>query len=167
CPAPPRTDFADNAIVLYPLGTKLYYECDDGYTRRSGQYTGIRCQCIEGVASWIYTDFECIDIKILLSTSPTLELDFTQMPGRKEETSAPQKQENLPEFYQKGFCGTPKTVPHAYLKLKKQYHLGQVLLFKCLEGFDKQHPISGTRTCKKVNGQITWTSLYIQCTNNS
>ncbi|NXT83148.1 IL2RA protein, partial [Zapornia atra] len=167
CPPPPRTEFADNAIVLYPLGTKLYYECEEGYARRTGQYMGIRCHYTQGAASWTLIDFECVDKKILLSTAPTVELDFTQKPGRKPEGSTSQKQENLTEFYQKGFCGPPKTVPHAFLNLKKQYFVGQVLLFKCQKGFDKEPPISDIHICKKVNGKIIWTSLPIQCTNDS
>ncbi|NXV75403.1 IL2RA protein, partial [Atlantisia rogersi] len=162
CPPPPRSEFADNAIVLYPLGTKLYYECEEGYARRSGQYMGIRCHYTQGAASWTLTGFECVDKKILLSTAPTVELDFTQNPGRKPEGSTPQKQENLTEF-----CGPPKTVPHAFLNLKKQYFVGQILLFKCQKGFDKQPPISDIHICKKVNGKIIWTSLPIQCTNDS
>ncbi|NXQ80432.1 IL2RA protein, partial [Nyctibius grandis] len=167
CPALPRTDFADVAAETYPVGTKLYYECDDGYTRRRGQYLGIRCQHAQGVASWVYKEFECIDKKILLSTAPTMKLGFTQQPERKTQSPAPQKQENLSEFDQKDFCGPPKTAPHASLSLNKQYYLGQVLHFKCQSGFDKRSPTSGTRTCKKVNGQIIWTPLDMRCTNDS
>ncbi|KFQ77900.1 hypothetical protein N335_05045, partial [Phaethon lepturus] len=65
------------------------------------------------------------------------------------------------------FCGPPKTIPHASLSLNKRYYTGQVLHFKCQSGFDKQPPTSGTRTCKKVNGQIVWTALDMQCTNDS
>ncbi|XP_054701955.1 interleukin-2 receptor subunit alpha-like isoform X2 [Grus americana] len=167
CPALPRTDFADIAAESYPLGTKLYYECDDGYTRRSGQYLGIRCQRTEEVATWSYTEFQCIDKKILLSTAPTMELDFTQKPARKTQSSEPQKRENLSELDHKDFCGPPKSIPHASLRLNKQYYIGQVLHFKCQSGFDKRPPTSGTRTCKKVNDQIIWTPLDIQCTNDS
>lgn len=42
------------------------------------------------------------DEKKLLSTAPTMELDFTQKPERKTQSPAPQKQENLSEFGQKG-----------------------------------------------------------------
>ncbi|NXI90001.1 IL2RA protein, partial [Psophia crepitans] len=167
CPDLPRTDFADIAAESYPLGTKLYYECDDGYTRRSGQYLGISCQRNQGVASWVYRKFECIDKKILLSTAPTMELDFAQKPGRETQSSAPQKQENISEFDQKDFCGPPKTVPHASIRLNKLYYMGQVLHFKCQSGFDKRPPTSGTRTCKKVKDQIMWTPLDLRCTNES
>lgn len=34
--------------------------------------------------------------------SPTMEIDFTQKPERKTQSPAPQKQENLSEFGQKG-----------------------------------------------------------------
>ncbi|NXF32065.1 IL2RA protein, partial [Nyctibius bracteatus] len=166
CPALPRPDFVDVAAEAYPVGTKLYYECDVGYTRRRGQYLGIRCQRAQGVASWVYKEFECIDKKILLSTAPTMKLGFTQKPERKTESPAPQKQ-NLSEFDQKDFCGPPKTIPHASLSLNKQYYLGQVLHFKCQSGFDKRSPTSGTRMCKKVNGQIIWTPLDMRCTNDS
>ncbi|KGL91630.1 hypothetical protein N301_07955, partial [Charadrius vociferus] len=65
------------------------------------------------------------------------------------------------------FCGPPRTIPHASLSLNKQYYVGQVLHFKCQSGYDKRSPISGTRTCKKVNGKIIWTHLDMQCTNDS
>uniref|UniRef100_A0A663DYK9 Interleukin-2 receptor subunit alpha n=1 Tax=Aquila chrysaetos chrysaetos TaxID=223781 RepID=A0A663DYK9_AQUCH len=167
CPTLPRTKFADITAETYPLGTKLYYECDSGYMRRSGQYSGIWCQTIQHVASWVYKEFECIDEKILLSTAPTMELDFTQKPERKTESPAPQRQENLSEFDQKDFCGPPKTIPHASLRLNNQYYVGQVLHFKCQSGYDKQAPTSGTSTCKKVNGKIIWTRLDVRCTNDS
>ncbi|NXS46286.1 IL2RA protein, partial [Balaeniceps rex] len=167
CPALPGIKFADVTAETYPLGTKLYYECDSGYTRRSGQYTGIRCRSTEQVASWVYKEFECIDEKTLLSTAPTIELDFTQKPERKIQSPAPQKQENLLEFDQKHFCGPPKTIPHASLSLNKQLYVGQVLHFKCQNGYDKRHPISGTRRCEKVKGKIIWTHLDMRCTNDS
>ncbi|XP_021137271.2 interleukin-2 receptor subunit alpha isoform X2 [Columba livia] len=170
CPALPWTKFAVSA-EMYPLGTKLYYECDSGYTRRSGQYPGIQCKEKQGLASWVYKEFECIvsptDEKKLLSMSPTMEIDFTQKPERKTQSPAPQKQENLSEFGQKDFCGPPKTIPHASLSLKGQYYVGQVLHFKCQRSYDKQTPTSGTSTCMKVNGEITWTPLAMQCTNDS
>ncbi|XP_037244195.1 sushi, von Willebrand factor type A, EGF and pentraxin domain-containing protein 1-like [Falco rusticolus] len=174
CPALPRTEFADVTADMYPVGTKLYYECDSGYARRSGQYMGIRCQSIGQVASWVYKEFECIanitfptDEKILLSTAPMMELDFTQKPESKTQTPAPQKQENFSKFDQKDFCGPPKTVPHASISLNKQYYVGQVLNIKCQSGYDKRPPTSGTCTCKKVNGKISWTCLDIRCTNDS
>ncbi|KAM6145550.1 interleukin-2 receptor subunit alpha-like [Phoenicopterus ruber ruber] len=167
CPALPRTEFADVTAEMYPLGTKLYYKCDSGYERRSGQYLGIRCKNIQQVASWVYKEFECIDKKILLSTAPTKELDFTQKPESKKESPAPQKQQNLSEFGQKDFCGPPKTIPHASLSPDKQYYVGQVLHFKCQSGYDKRPPTSGTRRCKKVNDKIIWTPLDMRCTNDS
>ncbi|KAM6301726.1 interleukin-2 receptor subunit alpha-like [Podargus strigoides] len=167
CPALPRMEFADVAAESYPLKTKLYYECDDGYTRRSGQYSGIQCKSIQGVASWVYKEFECIDKKFFLSTAPTLKLDFTHKLEIKTRSPAPQKQENRSEFDQKNFCGPPKTIPHASLSLRKQYYEGQVLHFKCQSGYDKQSPTSGTRKCMKVNGYISWTHLDMRCTNDS
>ncbi|XP_076204041.1 interleukin-2 receptor subunit alpha-like [Aptenodytes patagonicus] len=167
CPLLSRTEFADVTAEMYPLGTKLYYECDSGYTRRSGHYMGIWCQSTEPVASWMYKEFECIDEKTLLSTAPAMELDFTQKPERKTQSPAPQKRENLSEFDQKNFCGPPKTIPHASLILNKYYYVGQVLHFKCQSGYDKRPPTSGTRRCKKVNGKIIWTHLDMRCTNDS
>ncbi|XP_050771050.1 interleukin-2 receptor subunit alpha-like [Gymnogyps californianus] len=167
CPTLPRTKFADVTAETYPLGTKLYYECDSGYTRRSGHYLGIRCQRIQQVASWVYKELECIDEKILLSTAPTMELDFTQKPERKTQSPAPQKRENLSEFDQKHFCGLPRTIPHASLSLNRQYYVGQVLHFKCQSGYDKRSPTSGTRMCTKVSGKIIWTPLDMRCTNDS
>ncbi|NXG28313.1 I15RA protein, partial [Dromaius novaehollandiae] len=167
CPPLQRIEFADVAAETYPLGSKLYYECDDGYGRRKGQYSGIRCRSIDGVADWVYQKFECIDKNILLSTAPTVELEFTQKPERKTQSPAPEKRENVPEFDRKAFCGMPKTIPHASLSLKELYNVGQVLHFKCQSGYDKRPPISGTRTCKKVNGKIVWTPLDMRCTNDS
>uniref|UniRef100_A0A8B9V6T5 Interleukin-2 receptor subunit alpha n=1 Tax=Anas zonorhyncha TaxID=75864 RepID=A0A8B9V6T5_9AVES len=161
CPPVPMTEFADVAAETYPVHTKLYYVCDEGYRRRSGQYLGIRCQNISGTVSWVYKEFECIDEKILFSNAPMVELNFTQE-TRKTQSPAPPKQENL-----SGFCGTPKTVPHASLKKDNDYSLGQVLYFKCQAGYDKRPPISGTRTCKKVNGKNIWTPLNMRCTNDS
>ncbi|KAM9203950.1 interleukin-2 receptor subunit alpha isoform 1-T1 [Mergus octosetaceus] len=161
CPPVPRTEFADVAAETYPVDTKLYYVCDDGYRRRSGQYLGIRCRNISGTVSWVYKEFECIDEKILFSNAPMMELNFTQE-TRKTQSPAPPKQENL-----SGFCGTPKTVPHASLKKDNDYSVGQVLYFKCQAGYDKRPPISGTRTCKKVKGKNMWTPLNMRCTNDS
>ncbi|NWX01200.1 IL2RA protein, partial [Caloenas nicobarica] len=167
CPALPWTEFADVSADMYPLGTKLYYKCDRGYTRRSGQYPGIQCKEKLGFASWVYKEFECIDEKKLLSTAPMMELGFTQKPETKTQSPAPQKQKNLSEFGQKDFCGPPKTIPHASLSPSKQYYVGQVLHFKCQSGYDKRPPTSGTSTCMKVNGKITWTALAMRCTNDS
>ncbi|NXY89038.1 IL2RA protein, partial [Alcedo cyanopectus] len=165
CPPLPRPEFADVTVEMYPLGTKLYYECDSGYRRRKGQYGGIRCRMIEQVASWFYRSFECIDEKILLSLAPTMELHMN--PERKTQSPAPQKQENLSDFDQKGFCGPPKTIPHASLSLNNTYSEGQVLHFKCQHGYDKRTPTSGTSICKKLDGKLIWTSLDLQCTNDS
>ncbi|NWW51234.1 IL2RA protein, partial [Pedionomus torquatus] len=167
CPAPPTAKFADVTAETYPVGTRLYYECDSGYTRRRGQYPGIRCQSTQQVASWVYKEFECIDEKTLLSTAPTMELGVTQKPERKTQSPAPQKEGNLSEFDQKDFCGPPKTIPHASLRPNKQYYVGQVLHFKCQSGYDKRSSTSGTCTCKKINGNITWTCLDLRCTNDS
>ncbi|NWX18822.1 IL2RA protein, partial [Aegotheles bennettii] len=169
CPDLPRTDLVDVDVDAesYSLGTRLYYDCDDGYTRRSGQYSGIRCQLTEGIASWVYKEFECIDKKILLSTPATTTSDFVSKSERETQSPAPQKQENIPGFDQKNFCGPPKTILHASLRLNNQYYVGQVLHVKCRSSYDKQSPTSGTLTCKKVNGKITWTPLNMRCTNDS
>ncbi|NXJ68816.1 IL2RA protein, partial [Rostratula benghalensis] len=167
CPALPRTEFADVTAEAYAVGTRLYYECDSGYRRRGGQYPGIQCQSTQQFASWVYKEFECIDEKILMSMALTTELDVTQKPEIKTQSPAPQKQANLSEFDQKDFCGPPKTLPHASLRLNKHYYMGQVLHFKCQSGYDKRSPTSGTRTCKKVNGKIIWTPLDLRCTNDS
>ncbi|NWI31166.1 IL2RA protein, partial [Sula dactylatra] len=167
CPLLPEIEFADVTAETYPLGTKLYYECDSGYMRRSGQYQGIQCERREQVASWTYSKFECIDKKILLSTAPTMVLDFTQTSERKTQSPAPQKRGNLSEFDRKDFCGPPRTIPHASIKLNKQHFVGQVLIWKCQSGYDKRPPTSGTSKCLKVNGKIIWTPLDMRCTNDS
>ncbi|NWI15292.1 IL2RA protein, partial [Crypturellus soui] len=164
CPPLQRPEFAD-VVEAYPLGSKLYYECDDGYKRRKGQYLGIQCKSIDGIADWFYTNFECIHKNILLSTAPAVELDFTQEPERK--TQSPEKQENIPDFDWKAFCGMPKAFPHASIRKNKAYNVGQVLHFKCQSGYDKRPPTSGTSVCKKENGKVVWTPLDIQCTNDS
>ncbi|XP_069722123.1 interleukin-2 receptor subunit alpha-like isoform X2 [Phaenicophaeus curvirostris] len=167
CPVPPVTEFADVTAEMYALGTRLYYQCDSGYKRSKGQYMGIECKRSEHGASWEYAIFQCIEKKDSFSAAPMKELDFTQKPENKTERPALQLQENLSEFGWKDFCGPPKTMPHASLSSDKRYHLGQVLHFKCQSGFDKQLPISGTISCKKVNGKITWTPLEMRCTNDS
>ncbi|XP_054034893.1 interleukin-2 receptor subunit alpha [Dryobates pubescens] len=170
CPALPTIEFADSTAETYQLGTRLYYECDRGYKRRSGQHSVIRCQSAKHGASWDYKEFECIanltfptDEKTLLSTAPTTKSVFTQKPERK----TPQKQENFLGFEQKDLCGPPRTIPHASLSVNRKYYVGQVLHFKCQSGYDKQPPTSGTRMCKKKNGKIIWTHLDMRCTNNT
>ncbi|NXO00654.1 IL2RA protein, partial [Rhinopomastus cyanomelas] len=167
CPVLPRTEFADVTAERYPPGTKLYYECDSGYTRRSGQYSGIWCQSGQPAAGWRYKDFQCIDRNTLLSAAPTKNLDLTQETERKPVSPAPQKPGNVSEVEEQGFCGPPKTIPHASIRPSNQYYLGQVLHFKCQSGYDKRPPTSGTRTCKKEQGQIIWTVLDMRCTSDS
>ncbi|NWU90627.1 IL2RA protein, partial [Upupa epops] len=167
CPAPPRTAFADVTADSYPAGTKLYYQCDSGYTRRSGQYSGIWCQSGQGAAVWRYKEFECIDKKTLLSAAPTKDLDLARETDRKAPSPAPQRPGGLPETEQQGFCGPPKTIPHASLRPSEQYYVGQVLHFKCRSGYDKRFPRAGTRTCKKEHGRVIWTALRMRCTNDS
>ncbi|NWU79036.1 IL2RA protein, partial [Onychorhynchus coronatus] len=167
CPDPPRPEFADVTAEIYVPGTKLYYACDSGYDRKSGQHPGIQCNSGQQGASWDYSEFECIDEKMSLPTAPTMELEFTQKPEIKTRSPAPQKHEDLSEFAQKDFCGPPKTVPHASIRLKKPYYVGQVLHFKCQSGYDKRPPTSVSSTCQKVNGIIIWTRLDLRCTNDS
>ncbi|NXF75378.1 IL2RA protein, partial [Sclerurus mexicanus] len=167
CPPSPRTEFADVTAEAYAPGTELYYECDSGYDRKSGDHPGIKCNREQQGVSWAYSGFKCIDKNILLSMGPTTELNFTQEPESKTQSPAPQKQEDFSKFDQKNFCGPPKTIPHASLRLKKHYYVGQELHFKCQSGYDKRPPTSGTSTCKKVNGSIIWTPLDMRCTNDS
>ncbi|NWH62409.1 IL2RA protein, partial [Geococcyx californianus] len=167
CPDLPRIEFVDVTAEMYPVETKLYYECDSGYTRRKSEYLGIWCKREQQGTSWEYKDFKCIAKKNFLSVAPSMQLDFTQKPERKTESPALQKQEKLSEFDQKDFCGPPKTMPHASISPKKKYRVGQVLHFKCQNGYEKRLPTSGTSSCKKVNGKIIWTPLKMRCTNDS
>ncbi|NXM72925.1 IL2RA protein, partial [Serilophus lunatus] len=167
CQPPPSIAFADVTAEAYAPQTKLYYECDSGYDRRSGVSLRIQCKSDQQGASWVYNNIECIDKKILLSTAPMMELGFTQQPEIKTSSPAPQKQENLSEFTQKGFCGPPKTFPHASLSSNRIYFVGQVLHFICQSGYDKRSPTTGNSTCKKVNGNTIWTPLDMRCTNDS
>ncbi|XP_064512641.1 interleukin-2 receptor subunit alpha-like [Pseudopipra pipra] len=167
CPDPPRIEFADVTAEMYVPGTKMYYVCDSGYDRKSGHHPGIQCNSGQQGAFWDYSGFECIDKNTLLSTGPPAELHFKQKPESKAQSPAPQKQENFSEFDQKDFCGPPKTVPHASIRVKKPYYMGQVLHFKCQSGYDKRPPTSGTSMCENMNGNITWTPLDVRCTNNS
>uniref|UniRef100_A0A8D2P986 Interleukin-2 receptor subunit alpha n=1 Tax=Zosterops lateralis melanops TaxID=1220523 RepID=A0A8D2P986_ZOSLA len=66
-----------------------------------------------------------------------------------------------------GFCGPPKAIPHAYIRLPDQYYTGQVLHFKCQAGYDKRPPTFGNRTCKEENEKVFWTPLDMICTNDS
>ncbi|NXF04792.1 I15RA protein, partial [Smithornis capensis] len=167
CPPPPSARFADVTVKAYAPETKLYYICDSGYDRRSGKSLRIQCKSDQQGAYWVYNKIECIDEKILLSTAPMMELEFTQKPEIKTMSPAPQKQENLSEFAPKGFCGPPKTFPHASLSMDRSYYVGQVLHFKCQSGYDKRFPISGNSTCTKENGMIIWTPFDMRCTSDS
>ncbi|NXR19730.1 IL2RA protein, partial [Cinclus mexicanus] len=167
CPRLPATEFADVTAEMYPPQTKLYYKCDPGYDRKAGAYLGIQCKSEQQGAVWKYKQFKCIDEKNLSSTAPTRELELIQKPEREARSLAPQKQEDISESKQKDFCGPPKTIPHASIRLPQQHYVGQVLHFKCQTGYDKRHPTFGSRTCKEVNGKIIWTPLDMRCTNDS
>lgn len=162
CPRLSTTEFADLAAEAYPLKTKLRYECDSGYRRRSGNSLMIRCQNISGTASWVYDELVCIDEKLLFSRNHTDKLNSIQEPARETQSPAPPKQVN-----NSSFCGVPKTVPHTSLSAHQQYSVGQVLHFKCPTAYNKQLPFSGTITCKNVDGSIKWTPLDKPCTNDS
>ncbi|NWW75063.1 I15RA protein, partial [Climacteris rufus] len=169
CPPLPMTEFADVTAEMYPLWTKLYYQCDTGYDREAGTYPGIQCESEQQGAVWKYR-FKCVEKKTLLSRAPTRELELTQKPEGKPRSPAPQKREDLPEFNQKDFCGPPVTIAHASISLLQEeqvLQVGQVLHFKCQSGYDKRPPTSGSRTCKEVNGKIFWTPLDMRCTNDS
>ncbi|NXR77045.1 I15RA protein, partial [Pycnonotus jocosus] len=167
CPRLPTTEFADVTADVYPLQTKLYYVCDPGYHRKASTYPGIQCKSEQQGAVWEYKTFECLDEKNLLSTAPAMELEVTQKPEREPRSPAPHKQEDFLESKPKDFCGPPKTIPHASIKLPQKHYVGQVLHFKCQAGYDKRPPTSGSRTCKEVNGKIIWTPLDMRCTNDS
>lgn len=164
CPHLPMPEFADVTAENYPLQTKLYYDCDPGYDREGGVYPGIQCQRRQQGAVWTYGGFKCFDKKKLSSAAPKMELELTQKPEREPGSPAPQKQE---ESKQKDFCGPPKTIPHASIRLSQWYYVGQVLHFKCQPGYVKRPPTFGNRTCMEVDGKIVWTSLDMRCTNDS
>ncbi|NXH28238.1 IL2RA protein, partial [Myiagra hebetior] len=167
CPHPPTIEFADVTAEMYPLQTKLYYECDPGYDRQSGAYLGIQCKSEQQGAVWKYGQFKCFDKKNLSSAAPMMELELTQKPEREPKGPAPQKQEELSKFKQKDFCGPPKTFPHASIRLPQEHYVGQVLHFRCQTGYDKSPPTFGSTTCKEMNGKINWTTLDMKCTNGS
>ncbi|NXE23709.1 IL2RA protein, partial [Ardeotis kori] len=166
CPPLPTIKFADVIAETYPLETKLYYECDSGYTRKSGQYLGIQCQNIQCVASWVYKDFQCIGNLVYPTCLYFVRIQITLFQEQKQQVESISFKCVLP-CDPTDFCGPPKTFPHASLRQKKQYTVGQVLHFKCQSGYDKGPLTSGTCTCKKVNGKIIWTSLNVRCTNDS
>ncbi|NWI35361.1 I15RA protein, partial [Picathartes gymnocephalus] len=167
CPPPSTSKFADVTAEMYPLQTKLYYECDPGYDREAGAYLGIQCTSEQQGAVWKHTLFKCFDKKNLSSMAPTMDLELTQKPEGEPGSPAPQKHEDLSESKQKDFCGPPKTIPHASIRLPQQHYVGQVLHFKCQTGYDKRPPTFGSTTCKEVNGEIMWTPLDLRCTNDS
>ncbi|NWV87600.1 IL2RA protein, partial [Machaerirhynchus nigripectus] len=167
CPPLPPLEFADVTAEMYPLQTKLYYRCDSGYDRKSGTHPGIQCESEQQGAVWKYKGFKCFDKKIWPSTAPRKELELAQQPEREPRSPAPHKQQDLPEFRQKDFCGPPKTIPHASISLPQQHYVGQVLHFKCQTGYDKRPPTFGSRMCKEVNGKAIWTPLNMRCTNDS
>ncbi|CAN8210508.1 unnamed protein product [Coccothraustes coccothraustes] len=164
CPRLLPTEFADVTADMYPVQTKLYYKCDPGYDRRPGEYLGIQCTIEQQGAVWKYQPFKCFDMKNL---SSMMELELTQKPETEPMSTAPQKQEDISESKQKDFCGPPKTIPHAFIRLPQDHYVGQVLHFKCQTGYDKRHPTFGSRTCKEVNGKSFWTPLDMRCTNDS
>ncbi|NWT82122.1 I15RA protein, partial [Lanius ludovicianus] len=167
CPDLPKIEFADVTAEMYPLQTRLYYECHPGYDRKGGAYPGIQCKSEPQGAVWKYREFQCFDKKNLLSMAPMMELELTQKPEREPRSPAPQKQEDLSEVKQKDFCGPPKTIPHASIRLPQQHYVGQVLHFRCQAGYDKRPPTFGSRTCMVVNDKIIWTPLDMRCTNDS
>ncbi|NXB76869.1 I15RA protein, partial [Donacobius atricapilla] len=167
CPHLPTIEFADVTAEMYPPQTKLYYDCDPGYHRKASAYLGIECKSEQRGAVWKYKPFKCFDEKNLWSVTPTMELELTEQQKREPRSPAPQKQEDFSESKQKDFCGPPKTVPHASIRLPQQHYVGQVLHFKCQTGYDKRPPTFGNRTCKEENGKIIWTPLDMRCTNDS
>ncbi|XP_066174958.1 interleukin-2 receptor subunit alpha-like [Sylvia atricapilla] len=167
CPHLSAPDFADVTAEMYSLETKLYYDCDPGYDREAGSYRGIQCRREQQGAVWKYGQFECFDKKNFLSMAPTTDSELTQKPERETRSPVPQKQEDFSESKQKDFCGPPKAIPHASIKLPNEHYVGQVLHFKCWAGYDKRPPTSGSRMCKEENGKIIWTPLDMRCTNDS
>ncbi|NWV79508.1 IL2RA protein, partial [Dasyornis broadbenti] len=167
CPQLPATEFADVTAEMYPLQTILYYTCDPGYDRKYGVFPGIQCESEQHGAAWKYNQFKCFGKKNLSSMVPMMELELTQKPEREPSSPAPQEREDLSEFRQKDFCGPPKTIPHASIRLPQEHYVGQVLHFKCQTGYDKRPPTSGNRTCKEVDGKIIWTPLDMRCINDS
>ncbi|XP_059703541.1 interleukin-2 receptor subunit alpha-like isoform X1 [Haemorhous mexicanus] len=164
CPHLPPPEFADVTADMYPPQTKLYYECDPGYGRRASAYLGIQCKIEQQGAVWKYQPFKCFDMKNL---SSMMDLELTQKPETEQMSTAPQKQEDLSESKPKDFCGPPKTIPHASIRLPQQHYVGQVLHFKCQTGYEKRLPTFGSRMCKEVDGKTFWTHLDMRCTNDS
>ncbi|XP_064277766.1 interleukin-2 receptor subunit alpha-like [Passer domesticus] len=167
CPRLPPSEFADVTADMYPVQTRLYYVCDPGYDREAGVYLGIQCKSGQQGAVWEFQHFKCIEIKNSSAMASKTELELTQKPEIEPTSPAPQKQEDLSESKQKDFCGPPKTVPHASIKLPQTHYVGQVLHFKCQAGYDKRPPTSGSRTCKEVDGRTFWTPLDMRCTNDT
>ncbi|OWK62822.1 hypothetical protein RLOC_00006375 [Lonchura striata] len=166
CPSLPPTEFADVTAEMYPAQTKLYYTCDPGYGRKAKAWVLWHFVLIFVLLQLNKCNFST-EQKDLSSMDPMMELELTQKPEREPRSPAPQKQEDLSESKQKDFCGPPKTVPHASIRLPQQHYVGQVLHFKCQTGYDKRPPTSGSRTCKEVNGKTFWTPLDMRCTNDS
>uniref|UniRef100_A0A8U8BF09 Interleukin-2 receptor subunit alpha n=1 Tax=Geospiza parvula TaxID=87175 RepID=A0A8U8BF09_GEOPR len=137
CPLLPPTEFADVTADMYPPETKLYYTCDPGYDREASAYPGIQCKIEQQVLGFF---------SIHRGVSPPCVTWYKT---------------NL------DFCGPPKTIPHASIRLPQQHYVGQVLHFKCQTGYDKRPPTFGSRTCKEVNGKTFWTPLDMRCTNDS
>ncbi|NXR06960.1 IL2RA protein, partial [Semnornis frantzii] len=164
CPALPVTEFADVTAKAYQLETRLYYDCDTGYRRRSGQSSVIRCRNLKQGASWDYKGFECIG-KLLFSFFYTCR-DVSITKKKKKKVKLICFNWVLP-FDPTDLCGPPRTIPHASLRPQRKYYVGQVVHFKCQSGYDKRPPTSGTRTCKKENAKIIWTHLDMRCTNGS
>uniref|UniRef100_K7G041 Interleukin-2 receptor subunit alpha n=1 Tax=Pelodiscus sinensis TaxID=13735 RepID=K7G041_PELSI len=162
CHAPDYIEFAEITIDKVMVGSKAQYECKPGYQRIVGESDFIVCKNDSEFIHWTMRTTICKRTKQGWAQSKTQALNFVSSEhSRIFMSPAP-----LTRAFNSCYCGMPMPVEYATAKVT-EYAVGQELHYKCLSGYDTRPPTSGIRTCKEENGKIFWTSLHLQCTNDS
>ncbi|XP_025038985.2 interleukin-2 receptor subunit alpha isoform X1 [Pelodiscus sinensis] len=156
CRAPDYIEFAEITIDKVMVGSKAQYECKPGYQRIVGESDFIVCKNDSEFIHWTMRTTICKRDAGAIS----------QQSERKPQNSTPENPVTIVPSDTAGYCGMPMPVEYATAKVT-EYAVGQELHYKCLSGYDIRPPTSGIRTCKEENGKIFWTSLHLQCTNDS
>ncbi|XP_074840287.1 interleukin-2 receptor subunit alpha isoform X2 [Carettochelys insculpta] len=154
CPEPPYTAFAEITVDKIMVGTKGLHWCGPGYKRKIGASNVIYCKNDTGRIQWTSETFACIHSR---ATS--------QQSRRKSQSSRPRNPVTIVPSDTPGYCGMPKPVEYATVSM--EYVLGQELHYKCLSGYEARPPTSDISVCKEEGGKIFWTSLRLQCHNDS
>ncbi|XP_067391079.1 interleukin-2 receptor subunit alpha-like isoform X2 [Emydura macquarii macquarii] len=156
CCAPHNIEFAEIIIDRILVGSKMRYECEDGYTRKVGERGLIECTNDTGVIHWTTKTSVC-----QVDTRAT-----SQQSKRRTHSSAAGNPVTIMPSDTAGYCGMPRSIEHTRLKTI-WYAVGQELHYKCLSGYDARPPTSDISICKDDGGTVSWTKLHLQCTNDS